>query len=87
MIKNLIQISFLIFAIFLLLALNGNNNLNYVYAHSLPVTETPGPNSIINKGAPLPSKITIDFSERPDPNVSTIQVLNSKNERMDNGKF
>ncbi|HEY7078115.1 MAG TPA: CopD family protein, partial [Nitrososphaeraceae archaeon] len=59
---------------------------NYVYAHSLPVTETPAPNSIV-KGSPLPSKVTIDFSERPDPNVSTMQVLNSKNERIDDGKF
>jgi methionine-rich copper-binding protein CopC len=60
---------------------------NYAYAHSLPVTETPASNSIVNKGATLPAKVTIDFSERPDPNVSTIQVLNSKNERIDNGKF
>ncbi|HEY7078155.1 MAG TPA: CopD family protein [Nitrososphaeraceae archaeon] len=60
---------------------------NYAYAHSLPVTETPASNSIIKKGSPLSSKVTIDFSERPDPNVSTIQVLNSKNERIDDGKF
>jgi putative copper export protein/methionine-rich copper-binding protein CopC len=60
---------------------------NYAYAHSLPVTETPASNSIVKKGATLPTKVTIDFSERPDPNVSTIQVLNSKNERIDNGKF
>ncbi|HEY7081194.1 MAG TPA: copper resistance protein CopC, partial [Nitrososphaeraceae archaeon] len=60
---------------------------NYAYAHSLPVTETPASNSIIKKGSLLLSKVTIDFSERPDPNVSTIQVLNSKNERIDDGKF
>jgi len=57
------------------------------YAHSLPVTETPAPDSIIKKGAPLPSRITIDFSERPEPSVSTITVLNGKNERVDNGNF
>lgn len=61
--------------------------INYVYAHSLPVTENPGPNSIIQKGTPLPSKLTIDFSERPSPTVSTIQVLNSKNEPVNNGDF
>ena len=60
---------------------------NHVYAHALPVTENPPPNSIIKKGEPLPSKIIIDFSERPDPSVSTIQVLNSKNERIDKGDF
>lgn len=57
------------------------------YAHSLPVAETPAPDSIIRKGEPLPSRIVIDFSERPLPAVSTITVLNGKNERVDNGNF
>ena len=48
---------------------------HYAHAHSLPVTETPAANSIIPKGAALPSKLTIDFSERPSPTVSSIQVL------------
>ena len=58
-----------------------------VYAHSLPVTESPAPDSIIRKGEPLPSRVVIDFSERPQPAVSTITVLNGKNERVDNGNF
>jgi len=57
------------------------------YAHSLPVTESPAPDSIIRKGEPLPSRIVIDFSERPQPAVCTITVLNGKNERIDNGNF
>ena len=85
--KTLTLVTFLIVTVFLLSFINSSNYLNYVYAHSLPVTETPASNSIIKKGSPLPSKVIIDFSERPDPNVSTIQVLNSKNERIDNGKF
>ncbi len=60
---------------------------HYAYAHSLPVTETPAANSIVAKGTPLPSKLTIDFSERPSPAVSSIQVLNSKNEPVNNGDF
>ncbi len=60
---------------------------HYAYAHSLPVTETPAANSIIPKGTPLPSKLTIDFSERPSPTVSSIQILNSKNEPVNNGDF
>src|SRR6266487_5782972 len=60
---------------------------NYAYAHSLPVTESPTPNSIIKNGESPPSKIIIDFSERPDPKVSTLQVLNSKNQRVDNNDF
>ena len=85
--KTLTLVTLLIVTVFLLSFINSSNYLNYVYAHSLPVTETPASNSIIKKGSPLPSKVIIDFSERPDPNVSTIQVLNSKNERIDNGKF
>ncbi len=61
--------------------------INYAYAHSLPVTENPAPNSVIPKGAALPSKLTIDFSERPSPTVSTIQVLNSQNEPVNDGDF
>lgn len=61
--------------------------INYAYAHSLPVTENPAPNSIVPKGTSLPSTVTIDFSERPSPSVSTIQVLNSKNEPVNNGDF
>ena len=65
----------------------GLSILHYAYAHSLPVTETPAANSIVPKGTPLPSKLTIDFSERPSPTVSSIQVLNSKNEPVNNGDF
>ena len=65
----------------------GLSIINSAYAHSLPVTENPAPNSIIPKGVPLPPKLTIDFSERPSPTVSTIQVLNSKNDPVNNGDF
>lgn len=58
-----------------------------VYGHALPVTYSPAPNSIINKNESLPSKVTISFSERPDPKVSYIQVLNSNNQRIDNNDF
>ena len=57
------------------------------YAHSLPVTEYPAPDSIIRKGEPLPPRIVIDFSERPQPAVSTITVINGKNERVDYENF
>lgn len=57
-----------------------------VYAHSIPISQTPSHDSILKK-EDLPSKVVIDFSERPIPGVSTIQVLNEKNERVDNGNF
>ncbi|HEY0580530.1 MAG TPA: CopD family protein, partial [Candidatus Nitrosocosmicus sp.] len=55
--------------------------------HALPVTYLPTPNSIINKNETMPSKITISFSERPDPKASYIQVLDSNNQRVDNNDF
>jgi len=67
--------------------LTGLSTLHYAYAHSLPVTESPAANSIIPKGTVLPSKLTIDFSERPSPTVSSFQVINSKNEEVNNGDF
>ena len=67
--------------------LAGLSTQHYAYAHSLPVTESPAANSILPKGAALPSKLTIDFSERPSPTVSSIQVINSKNEVVNNGDF
>jgi putative copper export protein/methionine-rich copper-binding protein CopC len=60
--------------------------LKNAYAHAIPINETPAPDSIFEKDD-LPSKVIIDFSERPVPSVSTIQVLNEKNERVDNGDF
>jgi copper transport protein len=60
--------------------------LKNAYAHAIPVNQTPAPDSIFEKDD-LPSKVIIDFSERPVPGVSTIQVLNEKNERVDNGDF
>lgn len=60
---------------------------HYAYGHALPVTYLPPPNSIIAKSQPLPSNVTISFSERPDPKISTIQVLNSNDQRVDNNDF
>ena len=62
-------------------------DFHYAYGHALPVTYSPAPNSIINKNESLPSKIIISFSERPDPKVSYIQVLDSNNKRVDNNDF
>jgi methionine-rich copper-binding protein CopC len=56
------------------------------YAHSIPISQIPSHDSILKKEE-LPSKVIIDFSERPIPAVSTIQVLNDKNERVDKGNF
>ena len=78
----------IIVGVFILYSVSGTlSRWEVAYAHSLPVTESPAPDSIISKGEPLPSRIVIDFSERPEPAVSTITVLNGKNERVDNGNY
>jgi putative copper export protein/methionine-rich copper-binding protein CopC len=88
--KRFLNKDYLLVAVLLSIIIAGTLELsviNYAYAHSLPVTENPAPNSIIPKGVPLPSSLTVDFSERPSPSVSTIQVLNSNNEPVSNGDF
>src|SRR5215467_714733 len=86
--KRFIVMLYIIASVLISTGLTGGLSIShYAYAHSLPVTESPAPNSIILKGATLPSRLTIDFSERPSPTVSSIQVLNSKNELVNNGDF
>jgi copper transport protein len=57
-----------------------------VYGHALPATYSIEPNSIIKKES-IPSQLTMSFSERPDPKISYVHVLNAKNERVDNNDF
>lgn len=57
------------------------------YGHALPAQYSIAPNTVIHDKSQVPEKLTISFSERPDPKVSHIQVLDSKNERVDNDDF
>ena len=60
----------IIVGVFILYSVSGMlSHWEVAYAHSLPVTESPAPDSIITKGEPLPSRIVIDYSERPEPAV------------------
>src|ERR671925_1026714 len=56
------------------------------YGHAIPSTYSIEPNSILN-GESAPSQLVISFSERPDPKISYIHVVNSENERIDNDDF
>jgi methionine-rich copper-binding protein CopC len=55
-----------------------------VYGHANPVSYSPPANAVINmqqqQSKSLPDKVVILFSERPEPKVSYIHVINSKNE-------
>src|SRR3954453_17690303 len=91
LIFSFIVSTFVSYFISLTMVQNNNDDSEYnghlVYGHALPTTYNPEPNSIINKNQTIPSKITISFSERPDPKVSSIEVLNSHNKRVNNNDF
>ena len=55
-----------------------------VYGHANPVTYDPSPNKVFDSSQSLPDKVTITFSEKPEVKASSIKVLNSNNERIDN---
>ena len=55
-----------------------------VYGHANPVTYDPSPNKVFDSSQSLPDKVTITFSEKPEVKASSINVLNSNNERIDN---
>ena len=56
------------------------------YGHAIPSTFSIEPNSILDKSS-VPSQLVMSFSERPDPKISYIHVVNSQNERVDNDDF
>jgi copper transport protein len=56
------------------------------YGHAIPSTYSIEPNSILNRES-APSQLVISFSERPDPEISYIHVVNSENGRIDNNDF
>jgi methionine-rich copper-binding protein CopC len=62
---------------------NGLSSLQ-VYGHASPVTYEPKPNEIIDSTQSVPDKLTISFTEGPEPRASSIKVINSNNERIDN---
>lgn len=55
-----------------------------VYGHANPVTYDPSPNKVFDSSQSVPDKVTITFSEKPEVKASSIKVLNSNNERIDN---
>jgi methionine-rich copper-binding protein CopC len=57
-----------------------------VFAHTMPTEYSILPDSI-TKLEKFPSNISIMFSERPDPKISHIHLLDLKNQRIDNNDF
>ena len=69
---------------FAILCMMGNSLLSLqVYGHASPITYEPSPNEIIESIKSVPDKVTISFTEDPEPRASSIKVINSNNERID----
>ncbi len=70
--------------VFTILFIGGNEIPSLqVYGHASPITYEPKPNEIINSTQSIPDKLTISFTESPEPRASSIKVINSNNERID----
>jgi methionine-rich copper-binding protein CopC len=55
-----------------------------VYCHPKPFVYAPQPTQIFDPAQSIPSKVVITFTERPELKASKIQVMDFKNERIDN---
>lgn len=55
-----------------------------IYCHPSPFIYEPHPNQIIDSILTMPNEVTITFTERPEIKASSIQVMDFKNERVDN---
>ena len=71
---------------FWVLGVLNSSSIN-VFGHANPISYNPSSNSIFQLDQLLPTNITILYSERPEPKVSYIHVLNPFNERVDNNDF
>ena len=85
-IKPLFNVTTIFFAI-LVVSLFYSSNLTMVRGHAIPDRYTLEPNSLLESSESFPSRISILFSERPDPNVSYIHITNSEGKRVDNNDF
>ncbi|NOJ30187.1 MAG: hypothetical protein DA328_08490 [Nitrososphaeraceae archaeon] len=61
-------------------------NYDHVYGHAIPQYYPVNPDSNFDFFN-FPQNITITFSERLDPKISYIHILNSNNQRIDNNDF
>ncbi|MDF0681892.1 MAG: copper resistance protein CopC [Candidatus Nitrosocosmicus sp.] len=74
----------IVITVFAVLFIMGNSlSLLQVYGHASPITYDPSPNETIDAIQSVPDKVTISFTESPEPRASSIKVLNSNNERID----
>jgi methionine-rich copper-binding protein CopC len=71
------------FTMLFLLGISSSSILT-VYGHASPINYVPKPNEIVDSAEALPDRVSITFTENPEPRASSLKVINSNNERIDN---
>ena len=85
---NWLQKSHVIFLLFVIIVLELVFSFQgVVYGHAVPDRYSLQPNSLIDTLQVFPSNVSILFSERPDPKVSHIHIIDSKGQRIDKDDF
>ena len=54
-----------------------------VHGHASPTSYVPKPNETVDSAEALPDRVSITFTENPEPKASSLKVINSNNERID----
>jgi methionine-rich copper-binding protein CopC len=71
------------FTILFLLGISSSSILT-IHGHASPINYVPKPNEIVDSAEALPDRVSITFTENPEPRASSLKVINSNNERIDN---
>ncbi|MDN5867764.1 MAG: copper resistance protein CopC [Candidatus Nitrosocosmicus sp.] len=74
------------FTILFLLGISSSSILP-VHGHASPINYVPKPNEIVDSAEALPDRVSITFTENPEPRASSLKIINSNNERIDNNDF
>lgn len=74
-----------LFVVFFAIIYVAGMSISYIpaYGHASPTTYSPTPNQVIKSSQPLPDKVTITFTERPEIRASSIKVIDQNNDRVD----
>lgn len=87
---NRLKKQYIILLLFILVTFaltHDSKSIAIIFGHAVPDTYTLKPNSLIETQQVFPSNISILFSEKPDPKVSYIHVIDSTGQRIDNDDF
>lgn len=82
--SSLLKPAVLIFVITFVYFIGINAHYLSIYGHASPVTYLPEPNEVVDLTQNSLDRVDISFTERPELKASSIKVVDSNNERIDN---